>query len=284
MRGRRVWGMIIICILLVEGCLNADQSHTAQELYRMASAGVAGKEHMSFRGMAAIRQSNSSLFEQQIHYEGSLREHDVVEIRTLLPSEEATLAPSHETPTEKKLFSTEEKGGQKSMMRREQGKWQLSSLGNREWDGTVGRFNPFHQLSQLDRYNKLISLESGSPRGVRMLRIELTPADAKQMLRDELTTEMESMEAHYLKQLQQMDTVAASHKDKLRQEIQHTRKQEHDEMLSRLKDAEVRAVYHMTVDKATSLPLRLSSETKLSYKNDPEQGEALVTDVFFEGY
>ncbi|MMZ71075.1 hypothetical protein D1872_343090 [compost metagenome] len=55
-------------------------------------------------------------------------------------------------------------------------------------------------------------------------------------------------------------------------------------MLGRLKDAEVRAVYHMTIDKATSLPLRLSSETKLSYKNDPEQGEALVTDVFFEGY
>lgn len=250
----------------------------------MASAGVAGKEHMSFRGMAAIRRSNSSLFEQQIHYEGSLREHEIVEIRTLLPSEEAMLAPGNGMSAEKKLFSTEKKGGQKSTMRRAQGKWQLNSLGSREWDGTVGRFNPFHQLSQLDRYNKLVSLESGSPRGVRMLRIELTPADAKQMLRDELTTEMEGMETHYLKQLQQMDKVATAHKDKLRQEIQHTRKQEQSEMLGRLKDAEVRAVYHMTIDKATSLPLRLSSETKLSYKNDPEQGEALVTDVFFEGY
>ncbi|WP_018887524.1 hypothetical protein [Paenibacillus massiliensis] len=284
MRGWRIYAVIIICTLLAEGCLNADQGHTPQELYRMASAGIAGKERMSFRGMAAIRRSNSSLFEQQIHYEGSLRGHDVVEIRTILPSEEATLSPVHKTSSEHKPFSIENKGGPKSMMRREQGKWQLNSLGSREWDGTVGRFNPFHQLSQLDRYNKLVSLESGSPRGVKMLRIELTPADAKQMLRDELTTEMENMETHYLKQLQQMDAVATVHKDELRQEIQHTRKQEQSEMLNRLKDAEVRAVYHMTIDKATSLPLRLSSETKLSYKNDPEQGEALVTDVFFEGY
>lgn len=112
MRGWRIYAVIIICTLLAEGCLNADQGHTPQELYRMASAGIAGKERMSFRGMAAIRRSNSSLFEQQIHYEGSLRGHDVVEIRTILPSEEATLSPDTRRLASTSLFLLKIKAGQ----------------------------------------------------------------------------------------------------------------------------------------------------------------------------
>ncbi|MNC79829.1 hypothetical protein D3C75_1324200 [compost metagenome] len=53
-----------------------------------------------------------------------------------------------------------------------------------------------------------------------------------------------------------------------------------------MEQASVQTVYHLTVDRKTSLPLRLSSESQVSYQdmNNKKNTEALVTDVNFGAY
>lgn len=53
-----------------------------------------------------------------------------------------------------------------------------------------------------------------------------------------------------------------------------------------MQNAEVQTVYHLTVDRRSSLPLRLSSESKVSLEEDgvKKSQEALVTDVNFKSY
>lgn len=131
--------------------------------------------------------------------------------------------------------------------------------------------------------NKTIQSEYGAGRRTRTLRIELAPEDAKTWAVAQLNDEMNAIRAEYM---HKASTVKGARKEKLEKDLDQVWKQGEITMQQMMKQANVQTVYHLTVDRKSSLPLRLSSESQVSYtdNNRKNNKEALVTDVNFKSY
>ena len=86
--------------------------------------------------------------------------------------------------------------------------------------------------------------------------------------------------------MQRASKIKGTSKAKLEKELSQVWQQGEDSMEQMMKQAKVQTVYHLTVDRKTSLPLRLSSESQVTYQDASNKSnkEALVMDVNFKTY
>lgn len=270
--------LLIVLALCMGGCGMFQKEQTPEEVFSRAVSGIAGKERLVFEGEAGLRRENSALFENQFKFEGKLEDHDRLTLQTRVPG---TIAAAGKESGIAPLNGKQ--GGFSVSFARKGGKWQALSAEHEPLRGSLSRFNPIAQLENIDRMNKTIHSEYGSGRRTRILRIELAPKDAKAWAVAQLNGEMEAIRAEYLHK-----AAASGVKDRpaMEKELDKVWKQGENRLVQMTQNAEVQTVYHLTVDRRSSLPLRLSSESKVSLEEDgvKKSKEALVTDVNFKSY
>ncbi|MDT0123813.1 hypothetical protein Q9R46_14225 [Paenibacillus sp. RRE4] len=273
---------LILCLMLamVPGCGMLQHDRTPEEIFSLALSGIAGKETLTFEGQAGLRRENSGMFENQFKFEGKLEDHDRLTLQTRLPGA-VTAADSGIGLNAVK--NNGQPSGFSASFQRKKGQWNALTAQHEPLRGSLSRFNPIAQLEKIDSMKKTIQSEYGSGRQTRILRIELAPEDAKTWATDQLTDEMNSIRAEYMHKTSQ---VKGASKQKLEQELQKVWQQGEDTMQKLIQKAEVHTVYHLTVDRKTSLPMRLSSESQVKYTDNSSRSnvEALVTDVNFKSY
>jgi hypothetical protein len=265
---------------IVPGCGMLQHDRTPEEIFSLALSGIAGKETLTFEGQAGLRRENSGMFENQFKFEGKLEDHDRLTLQTRLPGA-VTAADSGVSLNAVK--SNGQPSGFSASFQRKKGQWNALTAQHEPLRGSLSRFNPIAQLEKIDGMKKTIQSEYGSGRQTRILRIELAPEDAKTWATEQLTDEMASIRAEYMHKASQ---VKGASKQKLEQELQKVWQQGEDTMQKLIQKAEVHTVYHLTVDRKTSLPMRLSSESQVKYTDNSSRSniEALVTDVNFKSY
>jgi len=280
---RYIRGLLLILsivVLCAPGCGLLERDRTPEELFSLALSGIAGKEKLSFDGEAGLRRENSGLFENQFKFEGKLEDHDRLTLQTRLPGAVTAVGTGVNTTV---VNHNGQPNGFSASFERKRGQWMALTAQHEPLHGSLSRFNPIAQMESIDRMNKTIKSEYGSGNRTKILRIELAPKDAKTWALAQLNDEMDAIRAEYM---HKATAVKGGSQDKLEKDLSKVWERGETSMQEMMKQAEVQTVYHLTVDRKTSLPLRLSSESQVSYKdmNSKRNKEALVTDVNFRAY
>lgn len=270
-RGRR-WGVCIsivgLCWIL-SGCNFFSTTSSPEEQFRISVSGLAGTEALTFVGEAALRRNEQRQFEQHFAYEGKLINHDQLTIQSILPVQSAG---------KKNMTSVQEKKINKSVdFLHMNGGWVHMSSDTDHADQVLVRFNPLDQLEEISSYGKVITEERGASRGTRVLRIELKSEDALKWLDKQLSSEMNALGQEFVEQRTRYSL-------KVRSELDGIWKKGDEQLRAMLKEAKVATIYHMTIDRASNLPTRLTSESNMSYRDleGIEQIETVVNDVSFQ--
>ncbi|MDR9747036.1 hypothetical protein [Paenibacillus taichungensis] len=283
---RYIRGLLLILsivVLCTPGCGMLERDRTPEELFSLALSGIAGKEKLSFDGEAGLRRESSGLFENQFKFEGKLENHDRLTLQTRLPGAVTAAGAGVKGVNAAAVNNNGQPSGFSASFERKQGQWMALTAQHEPLRGSLSRFNPIAQMESIDRMEKTIKSEYGSGRRTKILRIELAPKDAKTWALAQLNDEMYAIRAEYM---HKATTVKGGSQEKLEKDLNKVWEQGETSMQEMMKQAEVQTVYHLTVDRKTSLPLRLSSESQVSYKdmNSKRNKEALVTDVNFRAY
>lgn len=270
-------------MLCAPGCGLLGRDRTPEELFSLALSGIAGKEKLSFDGEAGLRRESNGLFENQFKFEGKLEDHDRLTLQTRLPGAVTAAGAGVKGVNAAAVNNNGQPSGFSASFERKQGQWMALTDQHEPLRGSLSRFNPIAQMESIDRLNKTIKSEYGSGRRTKILRIELAPKDAKTWALAQLDDEMNAIRAEYM---HKATAVKGGIQEKLEKDLNKVWEQGETSMQEMMKQAEVQTVYHLTVDRKTSLPLRLSSESQVSYKdmNSKRNKEALVTDVNFRAY
>ncbi|MGC5773550.1 hypothetical protein [Paenibacillus pabuli] len=283
---RYVRGLLLILSIVVvcaPGCGLLQQNQSPEELFSRALSGIAGKETLSFDGEAGLRRESSGLFENQFKFEGKLENHDRLTLQTRLPGAVTPVGTGSNGVNAAAVNNNGQPSGFSASFERKQGQWMALTAEHEPLRGSLSRFNPIAQMESIDRLNKTIKSEYGSGRRTKILRIELAPKDAKTWALAQLQDEMNAIRAEYM---HKASNVKGASQEKLEKDLNKVWEQGEASMEQMMKQADVQTVYHLTVDRKTSLPLRLSSESQVDYKdmNNKSNKEALVTDVNFRSY
>ncbi|MDK8192320.1 hypothetical protein QP794_19750 [Paenibacillus sp. UMB7766-LJ446] len=286
LKRRSIRGLLLILsivVLCAPGCGLLEHDRSPEELFSLALSGIAGKEKLSFDGEAGLRRESSGLFENQFKFEGKLEDHDRLTLQTRLPGAVTAAGTGMKGVNAKAVNNSGQPSGFSASFVRKQGQWMALTAEHEPLRGSLSRFNPIAQMESIDRLNKTIKSEYGSGRRTKILRIELEPKDAKTWALAQLNDEMNAIRAEYM---HKAATVKGGSQEELEKDLSKVWEQGETSMQEMMKQAEVHTVYHLTVDRKTSLPLRLSSESQVSYKdmNSKKNKEALVTDVNFRSY
>ncbi|MFC9710211.1 hypothetical protein ACFTRD_18870 [Paenibacillus sp. NPDC056933] len=283
---RYVRGLLLILSIVVvcaPGCGLLQRNQSPEELFSRALSGIAGKETLSFDGEAGLRRESSGLFENQFKFEGKLENHDRLTLQTRLPGAVTAVGTGVNGVNAAAVNNNGQASGFSASFERKQGQWMALTAEHEPLRGSLSRFNPIAQMESIDRLNKTIKSEYGSGRRTQILRIELAPKDAKTWALAQLHDEMNAIRAEYM---HKASKVKGASQEKLEKDLNKVWEQGETSMEQMMKQANVQTVYHLTVDRKTSLPLRLSSESQVDYKdmNNKSNKEALVTDVNFRSY
>ncbi|WP_339844811.1 hypothetical protein MKY42_22460 [Paenibacillus sp. FSL W7-1088] len=272
--------MVVLC---APGCGLLERDRTPEELFSLALSGIAGKEKLSFDGEAGLRRESSGLFENQFKFEGKLEDHDRLTLQTRLPGAVTAAGTGVKGVNAAAVNNNGQPSGFSASFERKRGQWMALTAQHEPLRGSLSRFNPIAQMESIDRLNKTITSEYGSGRRTKILRIELAPKDAKTLALAQLNDEMDAIRAEYM---HKAAAVKGDKQAKLEKDLNKVWEQGEASMQEMMKQAEVQTVYHLTIDRKSSLPLRLSSESQVSYKdmNRKLNKEALVTDVNFRAY
>lgn len=283
---RYIRGLLLILsmvVLCAPGCGLLERDRTPEELFSLALSGIAGKEKLSFDGEAGLRRESSGLFENQFKFEGKLEDHDRLTLQTRLPGAVTAAGTGVKGVNAAAVNNNGQPSGFSASFERKRGQWMALTAQHEPLRGSLSRFNPIAQMESIDRLNKTITSEYGSGRRTKILRIELAPKDAKTLALAQLNDEMDAIRAEYM---HKAAAVKGDNQAKLEKDLNKVWEQGEASMQEMMKQAEVQTVYHLTIDRKSSLPLRLSSESQVSYKdmNSKLNKEALVTDVNFRAY
>lgn len=283
---RYIRGLLLILsmvVLCAPGCGLLERDRTPEELFSLALSGIAGKEKLSFDGEAGLRRESSGLFENQFKFEGKLEDHDRLTLQTRLPGAVTAAGTGVKGVNAAAVNNNGQPSGFSASFERKRGQWMALTAQHEPLRGSLSRFNPIAQMESIDRLNKTITSEYGSGRRTKILRIELAPKDAKTLALAQLNDEMDAIRAEYM---HKAAAVKGDNQAKLEKDLNKVWEQGEASMQEMMKQAEVQTVYHLTIDRKSSLPLRLSSESQVSYKdmNRKLNKEALVTDVNFRAY
>ncbi|WP_440110849.1 hypothetical protein [Paenibacillus sp. QZ-Y1] len=283
---RSLRGLLLILSIMVisaPGCGFLQRDRSPEELFSLALSGLAGKETLSFDGEAGLRRESSGLFENQFKFEGKLENHDRLTLQTRLPGAVAAAGTGVKGVNAASVNHNGQPSGFSASFERKKGQWMALTAQHEPLRGSLSRFNPIAQMENIDRLNKTIKSEYGSGRRTKILRIELAPKDAKAWALTQLNDEMNAIRAEYM---HKASAVKGGSQKKLEKDLNKVWEKGETSMVQMMKQAEVQTVYHLTIDRKTSLPLRLSSESQVKYKDmgNRSNKEALVTDVNFRAY
>ncbi|AOZ91554.1 hypothetical protein [Paenibacillus crassostreae] len=266
-RVSHLWSpIVVICIsTLLSGCNIMSSNKSPEEQFQLSLTGLAGIEALSFNGEAALRRNEQRWFEHHFTYEGQLTEHDLLSMQTQLSLQSSSSNIENKQSDNSSLVSTD--------LRRIQGGWVRTSAVENEVDQALARFNPLRQLEGIAGLRKSIQEEAGASRGTRVLRIELNPEDALNWLESELSSELASLNP-------QSDS---SYHPEVQLELEAIWKQGEEQLQTMLQHANVSTVYHLTIERKSYFPLRLTSESNMLYldADNNEQSETMVEDVVF---
>ncbi|OAB33828.1 hypothetical protein [Paenibacillus glacialis] len=268
----RSWITVTGLCCLLSGCNFFSTNASPEEQFRVSVSGLAGSEALSFVGEAALRRNEQRQFEQHFSYKGQLTNHDELAMQSTVPLQTATKGSVTAVQKEKKNSSPIY-----ADFRRMNGGWIHTSSVIDQADQALVRFNPLDQLEEINGLNKSITEEMGATRGTRVLRIELKSEDALQWLDKQLNSEMDGLR-------EELDKQQTTYSLKVRSELETIWSKGENQLQTMLKEAKVATVYHMTIDRRSNLPLRLTSESKISYLDleGNEQNEIVVNDVTFQ--
>lgn len=272
----------MICSLLVTliaASCGINEARTPEQWFDFTWSGLAGCDTLTFRGLAALQRGKDQELEESLSYTGRLQEHRELSMRVeSLGQRTGNLAGHPQTAGVAQPNDWEAK------LRLEHGSWLVQSENDNALLQGVARLNPLEQLEEIRMAaKKTITSESGAARGTKVLRIEMDPAEATVRLKDHLLSEMELTREAGMAKLEQ---VPASQKEQLRDELAQIWTTGSKQLAVMLEKMEATVVYHLTIDRKSGLPSRLTSETTLKYlspKGVPQR-EVLRTDNRFEGY
>ncbi|WP_025717799.1 hypothetical protein [Paenibacillus sp. 1-18] len=274
--------VMLVCIFLVmcllSGCALMERQNTPEQIFKRAVAGIAGKEMLTFTGRTGVRVDNGLPMNKQFEYRGRVRNHD--ELVMNWGSTEVFRKKGDYEALKKGKFEQ----GTHARFLRHHGKWNemTSGYSSVAGEGVLNRFNPIQELEELSTLNKTISMEASAARGTWVVRIEPEPASAKYWLKERLMEEMKTIN-------QQIVILGTKHKrpnQEVQRKLDQVWAQSYEDLNRQLEHSVVQAVYHLTIDRQTGLPLKLSSECRISRQeaNEARHEEALITRVAFEDY
>ncbi|USB34585.1 hypothetical protein [Paenibacillus sp. YPG26] len=268
--GRAV--VIIIMVMLIASC---SKPRTAQDWFDLTWAGLAGSDTLSFKGNTVLLRANRPQPEGSLAFSGELRNHQVLTLIADSPVNQENSGLKEAASKGKSPLTTFQLNGRK---------W--AALDQSQGDRIphpLARVNPLAQLEEIhNTKSKSLRLESGAARGTKVLRIELAPEEAKALLRRQLGEEMELVLANW-KRDSQLLQLTIPEREALNREVLKLWSQGNGQLSDKLDQAEVRAVYHLTIDTKSGLPRRLTSNNKITFPGDSNlnKPEILVTDCSF---
>ncbi|WP_225999594.1 hypothetical protein [Paenibacillus sp. BJ-4] len=282
MHWRKQWVMLV-CIFLVtcllSGCTLMERQNTPEQIFKRAVAGIAGKEMLTFTGRTGVRVDNGLPMNKQFEYRGQVRNHD--ELVMDWGSTEVFRKHGDYAALKQGKF---EQGATHARFLRQHGKWNAMAYGYNSvaGEGVLNRFNPIQELEELNTLNKTIRMEASAARGTWVVRIEPESASAKRWLKERLMKEMKTIN-------QQIVILGTKHKrpnQEVQRKLNQVWTQSREDLNRQLEHSAVQAVYHLTIDRQTGLPLKLSSECRISRQevNEEMHEEALITRVVFKDY
>ncbi|MDU0330379.1 hypothetical protein RW092_09205 [Paenibacillus sp. 3LSP] len=274
--GKVIGGLLVTVILASCGI---NEARTPEQWFDFTWSGLAGCDTLTFRGLAALQRGNGQGLEESFSYTGRLQEHKELSIRGEPVSQRGGHLAGH-----LQTAGLAQPNGWEAKLRLEHGNWQVQSDDHNVLLQGVVRLNPLEQLEEIRMAaKKKITSESGAARGTKVLRIEMDPAEATIRLKDRLLSEMELTREAGLAKLEQ---VSASQQEQLRDELSQIWTTGSKQLSVMLEQMKATVVYHLTIDRKSGLPSRLTSETTLNYlspKGVPQR-EVLRTDNRFGGY
>ncbi|MEF2964575.1 hypothetical protein V3851_01925 [Paenibacillus sp. M1] len=265
---------VALCLILILSACGFGDARTPEQWFNVTWSGLAGSDHLAFRGQAAIMRGENSKVEESVNFTGELQDHHQLALQTVLPSGESgeNTGAVAAVSGPKTAYTAE--------LQWQGGTWNLKSNENDAFTRGIARLNPLDQLEDMRTVKKTIRAEAGAPRGLKILRIELDPEEAKRRLKERLTEDMEAVKAGWQEKLVQ---VASDRRTKVESELESEWETGRNQLEAMLEQAKVKAVYHLTINRKTGLPVRLSSQTDLDYISGRgiREHEVMVTDSRF---
>lgn len=250
------------------------EAKTPEEWFDFTWSGLAGQDALSFRGIASLVHGDKSTMEENISYYGQLKNHHELEMVTILPQGNEVGAGTWKTTGTKKTNEFQSKLLWKG------GAWTTTSNQSDVLGQGMTRLNPLDQIDTIRKMNKKITMESGAARGTKVLRIELDSSEAKEMIKNKLTTEMQVLKNDYENKFTTMNPELRS---KVEPQINKLWTSGNEQLVKMLSQTDAKVIYHLTIGRRNGLPQRLTSESELIYLGPTglEQREVLLTDNRF---
>ncbi len=273
--------LTLYCVLC-SGC-SVIRDKPAKEDLSLALAGMAGSDEVAFEGSNMLTRGGKAVPESLFFYGGTVEDHKKVKLYTLLPDKSLSQKTAADGVKDLKS-STYSQKPYYSQLEKKEGRWELQTTGNSTEEGNpLPALNPLKQLEELESMEKSVTEEAGAGRGTSVLRIELTPSEARKQLSTELERDMQNLRPKVPESAEnntEADQAVTKALEKLWQK-------KNNELQQKLKQANVETVYHLTVDTKHNLPRRLTLNRKVSYSSEmtnKSENETYVSKVDFTGY
>ncbi|MEK3904116.1 MULTISPECIES: hypothetical protein [unclassified Paenibacillus] len=273
--------LLMLSGLVSSGCTVMKDKPAAEDL-NLVMAGMDGTDGVSFEGAAALLIDGKTVPESSLYYGGKVADHNQITLYSLLP-DGGQPAPAAESGPHSLRQGSGDAPVYYTRMVKEDGKWTMKQA-SPALDGSnpLEALNPLRQLEELEKMGKTVTEEAGSARGTRVLRIELTEAEARRQLSAELAQKMQAIKPAAGEDA----AVPADTHAKALAAKSALWEQKQTELQQRLNQADIRTVYYLKVDPKRNLPTRLTSNRTLTYpgKAGATTEEAYITQVDFYGY
>jgi hypothetical protein len=273
--------ILLICAIPASGCGVMNDKPAAEDL-SLVLAGMDGSDGVSFEGAAALLVGGKAVPGSSLYYGGKVADHNKVSLYTLLPdgSQPGTAAESEPQHLEQ---DSGDVPVYYTRLVKEDGEWTMKQAAPASQESNpLEALNPLRQLEELEKLEKTVTEEAGSARGTRVLRIELTPEEARRQLSAELDREMQAIRPAG----QTADGTADRKPAKGLEARNALWEQKQAELQQRLKQADISAVYYLKVDPKRNLPTQLTWNRTTIYPGSAGEvtEETYITQVDFYGY
>lgn len=277
----RTGSLVLLLVCGLSGCAMLKDKPATEDL-NLVMAGMEGSDGVSFKGAAALLVGGRTLPESALYYGGKVADHNRISLYSLLPGE-GPAASAQEPGLRQLRQGSADTPVYYTQMVKENGKWTLKQDSTAlAGSNPLENLNPLRHLEELEQRQKTVTEEAGSARGTRVLRIELTAAEARSQLADELEQEMQAIRP-------------AAPDSKGSNSSRHSKaleartalwEQKRAELQQRLETADIKTVYYLKVDPKRNRPAGLTWNRTLTYpdKTGAATQETYITQVDFYDY
>lgn len=280
-KGMLALGLAMYC-LICSSCSMLEDKPADQEL-GLVLAGMDGTDGVTFEGAVALLMDGQAVEESAVYYGGKVADHNKVSLYTLLPDEEGSPQTAARPDPEKLETMGAGSGTYYTQLEKIDGEWAMQAATPPSVAGNpLPALNPLHQLEELESREKKVTARGKAIRGIKELRIELTPQEAKKQLAEDLQREMQAIRPAGDSKLQS----TSGNSKETAEAMAALWEQKNAELQLKLEEAEVTSVYFLKVDVKRNLPKRLTWNRKVSYTGSGGSSgeETYVSKVDFYGY